>query len=140
MKYTFRLWAFVALLILFLPASAQRRNSRYNDYIKQYSELAIDQMNRYKIPASITLAQGLLESGAGQSVLARKSNNHFGIKCHNTWRGRKVYHDDDARGRGLVRRSLEIPEAGCPLCFPLQTEDYRLQGLGKGVEESGICH
>lgn len=73
MKYTFRLWAFVALLILFLPASAQRRNSRYNDYIKQYSELAIDQMNRYKIPASITLAQGLLESGAGQSVLARKA-------------------------------------------------------------------
>ena len=54
-------------------------------------------MKLHKIPASITLAQGLLESGAGNSQLARKSNNHFGIKCGGSWRGRTVRHDDDAR-------------------------------------------
>ena len=56
--------------------------------------MAIDQMRRYHIPASITLAQGVLESGAGRSELAVKGNNHFGIKCHG-WSGRGVYHDDD---------------------------------------------
>ena len=76
---------------------AQRRNARYNEYIKQYAPLAVEQMQRHKIPASITLAQGLLESGAGYSELARKSNNHFGIKCGGNWRGRTVRHDDDAR-------------------------------------------
>lgn len=94
MKYTFRILAFVLILFVFLPVQSQRRNARYNDYIKRYAPLAVDQMKRYNIPASITLAQGLLESGAGQSVLARKSNNHFGIKCHRNWHGRKVYHDD----------------------------------------------
>ena len=71
-------------------------NSRYQQYINQYKDIAIQEMHRWKIPASITLAQGLFESGAGQSELARKGNNHFGIKC-NGWEGRKVYHDDDAR-------------------------------------------
>ena len=55
-------------------------------------------MKKYKIPASIILAQGLVESGAGASTLALKSNNHFGIKCHQNWRGKKVYHDDDEKG------------------------------------------
>lgn len=72
MKYTFRLLALVAFLMMLLPAHAQRRNSRYNEYIKQYAPIAVEQMRLHKIPASITLAQGLLESGAGQSVLARK--------------------------------------------------------------------
>ena len=66
------------------------------DYIKKYSALAISEMERTGVPASITLAQGLLESGAGRSTLATKANNHFGIKCHKSWRGEKVYHDDDA--------------------------------------------
>ena len=88
----------LCLLAAVSVAQAQRRNSRYNDYIRQYAPLAVEQMKGYKIPASITLAQGLLESGAGMSQLARKSNNHFGIKCHSNWRGRRVYHDDDARG------------------------------------------
>ena len=52
-------------------------------------------MNRYSIPASITLAQGILESGSGQSKLAKDAFNHFGIKCHKNWKGDKVYHDDD---------------------------------------------
>ena len=85
------------LLYVGMPVSAQRRNTLYNKYIKEYAPLAIEQMDKYKIPASITLAQGLLESGAGRSVLARKSNNHFGIKCHG-WPGGKVYHDDDEKG------------------------------------------
>ena len=67
-------------------------------YIEKYSALAVAEMYRSGVPASITLAQGLLESGNGQSELARKSNNHFGIKCHNNWTGGRVYHDDDAKG------------------------------------------
>lgn len=66
-------------------------------YINQYKDIAIEQMHKYHIPASITLAQGLLESGAGKSELARKSNNHFGIKCH-TWDGSRTFHDDDEDG------------------------------------------
>ena len=67
-------------------------------YIQQYAAIAQEEMRRYKIPASITLAQGLLESQLGQGVLAQKSNNHFGIKCKRDWKGKKVYHDDDALG------------------------------------------
>ena len=71
-------------------------NQNYQNYINQYKDLAIEQMLKYRIPASITLAQGLFESGAGLSELAKKGNNHFGIKCHG-WQGRAVYHDDDAK-------------------------------------------
>ncbi len=71
-------------------------NARFQEYINQYKNIAIREMHRYGIPASITLAQGLLESGAGQSEIAVKGNNHFGIKCHG-WEGRTVYHDDDLR-------------------------------------------
>ena len=71
-------------------------NKAYQDYFDYYKDIAISQMQQYGIPASITLAQGVLESGAGNSELARKSNNHFGIKC-NGWTGRRVYHDDDER-------------------------------------------
>lgn len=67
-------------------------------YIEKYAPLAVSEMYRSGIPASITLAQGMLESGNGRSELALKSNNHFGIKCHNNWSGGRVYHDDDAKG------------------------------------------
>ncbi len=67
------------------------------DYINNYNDLAIREMNRSGIPASITLAQALLESDNGNSTLARKANNHFGIKCHSSWNGDKVHHDDDRR-------------------------------------------
>ena len=69
----------------------------FSNYIAQYSGMAVEQMKQYGIPASITLAQGLLESDAGRSTLATKCNNHFGIKCHSDWTGRKMYHDDDER-------------------------------------------
>lgn len=67
-------------------------------YIRKYAPIAVKEMHDYKIPASITLAQGILESGSGKSILAKKSNNHFGIKCHTGWKGERVYHDDDRKG------------------------------------------
>lgn len=68
----------------------------YEEYIERYSALAVDHQNEYGIPASITLAQGLLESAAGRSRLASKGNNHFGIKCHKEWKGKTMLRDDDA--------------------------------------------
>ncbi len=64
-------------------------------YIKKFAPIAVKNMRFYKIPASITLAQGVLESGYGESTLAKKANNHFGIKCHMGWKGKSIRHDDD---------------------------------------------
>lgn len=88
-------------LLLLLLGNSQteaqtRANTAYQLYISQYKDLAIEQMERYRIPASITLAQGLFESGAGRSRLATLGNNHFGIKCHG-WSGRTISADDDAK-------------------------------------------
>jgi LysM repeat protein len=66
-------------------------------YIDNYKDIAVSEMRRTGIPASITLAQGMIESDYGRSTLAREANNHFGIKCHNDWPGLKVYHNDDRR-------------------------------------------
>jgi len=68
------------------------------DYIDTYKAIAISEMKRTGVPAAITLAQGIHETEAGTSELVRKSNNHFGIKCKDTWTGDKVYHDDDSKG------------------------------------------
>lgn len=78
--------------------SAQQRIASYDAYIETYKGIAIEEMQRSGIPASIKLAQAILESGAGSSRLATEANNHFGIKCHSGWEGKKVYHDDDAKG------------------------------------------
>ena len=90
----------VAVIVLcgLIYAQAQSKNQDYVSYIQKYKDIAVSEMYRSGIPASITLSQGLLESGAGLSQLAVKSNNHFGIKCHNGWQGGRVYHDDDAKG------------------------------------------
>lgn len=89
---------FLALLLFSaLPAWAQRVQTR-EEYIDRYKSIAVDHMERYGIPASITLAQGILESDCGNSWLSMQSNNHFGIKCKRDWRGDKVYYDDDAKG------------------------------------------
>jgi len=71
--------------------------NRTINYIETYKNTAMESMRKYKIPASITLAQGILESSSGNSELTRKSNNHFGIKCHKGWKGKRVYHDDDKK-------------------------------------------
>jgi len=68
------------------------------EYIEQFKDAAMRDMRNYKIPASIKLAQGILESSSGNSQLTRRSNNHFGIKCHKGWEGDKTYHDDDEKG------------------------------------------
>ncbi|ULQ50674.1 glucosaminidase domain-containing protein [Flavihumibacter fluvii] len=78
------------------------------DYINRYRQLAIDEMQRTGVPASIKLAQGIHETEAGRSELVLKSNNHFGIKCKTGWSGEKVYHDDDANGECF--RSYNSPE------------------------------
>jgi LysM repeat protein len=77
-------------------------------YINTYKQIAIDEMQRTGVPAAIKLAQGIHETQAGTSELVKKSNNHFGIKCKNTWTGDKVYHDDDARAECF--RSYAEPE------------------------------
>ena len=90
-----RLIMTVTVFLAVLTAGAQMKwNQQYQNYIDQYSGIAVREMQRYHIPASITLAQGIFESGAGRSELCVKGNNHFGIKCHG-WEGRTVYHDDD---------------------------------------------
>lgn len=80
-----------------LGGNPVKRNTAFEQYIEQYKSIAIEEMRKYGIPASITLAQGLLESGAGSSELSVRGNNHFGIKCHG-WEGRTIYHDDDLNG------------------------------------------
>ena len=84
------------LLCLFASHIVVAQNSRYEQYIATYKEEAVRQMHKYGIPASITLAQGLLESGAGSSTLATKGNNHFGIKVGGNWNGKYMLKDDDA--------------------------------------------
>ena len=76
-------------------------------YIDKFALIAQDEMRQYQIPASITLAQGILESGVGFGRLALDGNNHFGIKCHRGWNGGKMYHDDDAKGECF--RSYDDP-------------------------------
>ncbi len=107
--YRFLMIAFIiGSLIIISSCSLTKRTTRDTqqslkpsatgqEYIEEYKDLAIREMKRTGIPASITLAQGILESDYGNSRLARKARNHFGIKCHNSWAGEKVYHDDDRR-------------------------------------------
>ena len=96
------------LLLLFFAAVAgfniqAQTNEAVEAYISQYKQLAIEEMIRTGVPAAITLAQGILESNAGQCQLTQESNNHFGIKCKEDWQGEVVYHDDDRRGECFRR-------------------------------------
>jgi LysM repeat protein len=132
----------------FVTAHAQARwNQAYQQYIDQYKDIAIEQMQRHHIPASITLAQGLFESGAGRSELAVYGNNHFGIKC-NGWSGRRVYHDDDERNECF--RAYDSPFesyedhsrflAGSKRyasLFNLKVTDYK--GWARGLKSAGYA-
>lgn len=122
-------------------------NARYQDYVDKYKNIAIREMQRYGIPASITMAQAILESGAGQSDLARKGNNHFGIKCHG-WEGRTIHHDDDLRGECF--RAYDDPmesfedhslflanRAHYKSLFQLERTDYK--GWAHGLKKAGYA-
>ena len=85
------------LLLLLFPMMLTAQKITVEEYIETYKDIAIREMKEYKIPASITLAQGIIESGAGNSALAREAKNHFGIKCHKGWDGKTYTMDDDAK-------------------------------------------
>ena len=133
---------------LALNLQAQMRwNSKYQNYIDKYKDLAIEGMLRYRVPASITLAQGLLESGAGTSELTVKGNNHFGIKCHG-WTGRTVHHDDDARNECFraYDNAFQSFEDHCKFLkngkrysglFNLKITDYK--GWAHGLKAAGYA-
>ena len=105
----------IPLIFLFYSqALAQSNSSKVNkrvaeriSYINQYKDIAIRHMNKYGIPASIILAQACLESGNGKSTLAIKGKNHFGIKCHNNWKGDKIFHNDDAPNECFRKYKLD---------------------------------
>ena len=88
---------FYTCILLMLPILVFCQNQNTNDYIQKYKEIAIKEMKRTNIPASITLAQAILESSSGESSLASKFNNHFGIKCKSDWKGETTYKDDDKK-------------------------------------------
>lgn len=94
MRYLLSTFLFCALSKLSY-ATLDNESSKKALYLENYREIAVQQMNKFGIPASITLAQGMLESGYGESALAKKSNNHFGIKCHSDWTGATTYAHDD---------------------------------------------
>ena len=139
---------FVTLFALLSVSAADLVWSKqYQDYFERYHEVAIEQMVMHRIPASITLAQGVLESAAGRSELAVKGNNHFGIKC-NGWTGRKTYHDDDERNEcfrayGSAYESYEDHSrflTGSPRyqkLFQLKLTDYK--GWAKGLKACGYA-
>ena len=150
MKKMLRRSIFISILIFVLtafsqPAADQTPQARY---VEKYSRLAVEEMYRSGVPASITLAQGLLESRYGLSELATKGNNHFGIKCHNDWQGGKVYHDDDRKGECF--RKYSSPEQSFrdhsdflryrdryKFLFDLEVNDYK--GWAYGLKKAGYA-
>ena len=139
----------IFLLALWLShaAGAIKWNSAYQNYINKYKDIAIEQMHTYGIPASITLAQGLLESGAGLSRLATQANNHFGIKCHNGWTGKTIYADDDIKNdcfrsyssarESYVDHSKFLQGNRYKSLFSLKTTDYK--GWARGLKACGYA-
>ena len=134
------------------PTTPNKPNESYKDvvanYINTYSEIAKQEMDIYGIPASITLAQGILESGAGKGELTRKAQNHFGIKCHTSWTGDRVYHDDD-KSQECFRKytdpqnsfrdhSLFLSQRSrYKSLFSLDKDDYK--GWAKGLKKAGYA-
>ncbi len=135
--------------VLFLSKNLQAQNAvDIVNYINTYKDIAIDEMQRSGVPASIILAQGIHETEAGTSELVKKSNNHFGIKCKATWTGSVVYHDDDERGECF--RSYDKPEdsyrdhsdflkasARYSFLFKIDPTDY--QSWAYGLKKAGYA-
>lgn len=143
------LLAILAAILAAPTAKAQslQKNSVYQSYIEQYASMARDQMKRHGIPASITLAQGLLESAAGQSILARKANNHFGIKVTSDWRGDYMLRDDDrpneqfrkyrSAAESYEDHSLFLKRSRYQSLFCIPITDY--QGWANGLKTCGYA-
>lgn len=136
------------LWLLVIPLFVVAQSNAHLQYIDKYKDLAVSQMKKYGIPASITLAQGLLESDAGRSMLAVEGNNHFGIKCHSDWTGKKMYHDDDRRDDCFrVYRNVEgsfedhslflTTHSRYAFLFDLKTTDY--VGWARGLKKAGYA-
>ena len=159
MKHIFTLAMAVVVACAFVGCSTSKHASQksnttvrnasdsYEEYILTYYPLAVEQMHRHKIPASITLAQGLLESGAGKSTLTQKSNNHFGIKAHNNWTGRTTTTMDNGRlcefrVYDSARDSYEdhsqfLLRPRYAALFELSTTDYK--GWARGLKKAGYA-
>ena len=130
------------------PVAKKKYTNVVEEYIVQFSEIAMQEMKQYGIPASITLAQGILESGAGQGTLSVRANNHFGIKCHTGWQGDFVHHDDD-QDQECFRKyvdakysyrdhSLFLTTRGrYSSLFDLSQKDYK--GWAKGLKKAGYA-
>jgi len=144
-----RIPIFFILLILSTFLTAQQLiNSDYGAYIKKYKSSAIREMQLYKIPASITLAQGMIESGCGKSVLAIETNNHFGIKCQNSWPGDTFLYDDD-KEKECFRKYKSVEESyrdhslflstrqRYAALFTLPITDYK--GWARGLKQAGYA-
>lgn len=140
--------ALVTSLFIFSQVFSQKEKERISNYIEQYKDLAISEMIRTGVPAAITLAQGILETGYGQSELAQYANNHFGIKCKTEWTGEKMYHDDDAKGEcfrkyGSVEDSYKdhsdflATRPHYAFLFKLDPTDY--QGWAHGLKKAGYA-
>lgn len=143
-----RIFAILCVALLCMSVLAEKLNKDYLSYIEQYKDIAIREMEEYRIPASITLAQGLLESAAGKSEITIEANNHFGIKCQKNWDGERIYHDDDAKGECFRKynTALESYEdhskflvAGqrYATLFDLASNDYK--GWAKGLKSAGYA-
>ena len=145
---SFRKYLSILFCLSIFNLQAQTRLKPYDDYINQFAGIAIEQQNLHGVPASITLAQGLLESGAGKSDMARQSNNHFGIKCHNNWKGETVSFFDDGmnscfRKYNRVEESYEdhsqflVQGKRYAFLFQLNVSDYR--GWAQGLQKAGYA-
>jgi LysM repeat protein len=136
----------ILFIVLTLPLTAQKFSTE--DYIALYKQWAIENMQIKKVPASITLAQGILESGSGNSSLATKANNHFGIKCHKGWEGGTYYMDDDAPNE-CFRKYASVLESYSDHAdfltgrerysglFKLDIADYK--GWAQGLKDAGYA-
>lgn len=137
----------VLTFFLFSAMLPARGADPYEAYIEVFCDLAIEHQEQYGIPASITLAQGLLESAAGRSRLAKEGNNHFGIKCHKEWKGSTMRRDDDAPNECF--RAYRTPEESFDdhsrflrrtryqKLFNLKVTDYK--GWAQGLRECGYA-
>lgn len=138
----------IFLFVPFLCAQTPSRKITKEEYIEMYKDIAVQEMNIYHIPASITLAQGILESAYGNSTLAKKANNHFGIKCHKGWNGKTYHMDDDAKDEcfrvyknpyeSFKDHSIFLStRSRYSFLFDLEITDYK--GWAKGLKKAGYA-